>query len=61
MWFPPPPHESPRQLSHVLENILEDNSVARGSQLTEATQLLAPFVVQHAQNAFDGQHGEIII
>jgi hypothetical protein len=48
MWFPPPPQESPLQLSQVLENILEDSSVAGGGQLVEVAQLLTPFVVQHA-------------
>jgi hypothetical protein len=61
MQFPPLLHDLPHQLSHVHGNILQDSSVTRSGQLMKVTQLLAPFVIQHAQKAFYSQYGKIVI
>jgi hypothetical protein len=61
MWFPPPPHDLPRQLVHVFRNIFQHNSITGSGKVTKLTQLLTSFTVQHVKDALDTQDGEVVV
>jgi hypothetical protein len=61
MRFPPPPHDSPHQLSHLVWNIMQNGGILGSSQFMEATQILASLIAEHVENALDGKDDKVVI
>jgi hypothetical protein len=61
MWFPPPPHDPPRQLVHIFGNILQHSSIAGSGKVVKPTQLLTSFTIQHVKDALNTQDGKVVV
>jgi hypothetical protein len=61
VWFPPPPHDPPHQLVHVLRNIFQHSSIVGSGKVVKSTQLLTSFIVRYIKDTLDTQDGEVVI